>query len=337
MTIDDVPRLRFGYLPTPLDEAPRLAEKLGIRRLLIKRDDLTGLALGGNKVRKIEFLMADALEHKADVILTDGGPQSNHARQTAAAARLFGLECILHLGGPRFDRFEGNLLLDVILGAEIRFIPDATVGMMERAMVKAAEELRQAGRKPYVIPIGGSSPTGALGYVAAIRELAEQLGDDREPQIVHAVGSGGTLAGCLLGTRLYLPGARIIGISVGRASKPFQKIAADLAERAAEIMGKHEQFNAEEVEVFDDYLGQRYAVPTEAGIQGILLAARTEALILDPVYTGKAMSGLVDLAEKGIIDPDRTTVFLHTGGAPGLFAYEEHFTKFARYSELPNL
>lgn len=332
MPIDDIPRLRLGNLPTPLEEAPRLAAELGLKRLLIKRDDLTGLALGGNKVRKLEFLLADAVEKKSDVILTDGGPQSNHARQTAGAARLLGLDTILYLGGPPFERFEGNLLLDVIFGAEIRYMPNATVGMMEDAMAGAAEELRLAGRRPYVVPIGGSSPVGALGYAAAMRELAEQLGDDQEPQIVHAVGSGGTLGGTILGTRLYLPGARVIGISVGRVTKPFQKIAQTLAESASEMIGARQSFDPAEIEVYEDYLGERYGVPTEEAIEAILLAARTEALALDPVYTGKTMAGLIDLARKGVIDRDRTTVFIHTGGSPALFAFEECFRKYAKYS-----
>jgi D-cysteine desulfhydrase len=334
MHIEDIPRLSLGTLPTPVTEAPRLALEIGIRRLLIKRDDLTGLGLGGNKVRKLEFLMAEAVAEKADVILTDGGPQSNHARLTAAAAKVIGRDAVLFLGGPRFDAMDGNLLLDIIFGAEVRFIPDATVGQMENAMAAAAMELRLSGRRPYVIPIGGSTPLGALGYVEAMRELAEQLGDEKNPQIVLAVGSGGTLGGVLLGTRLFIPDARVIGIAVGRASKPFQNISSEIAEGAAEILGLSEKFDPEQVEVKEEFLGPRYGVPSEEAIQAILLSARKEGLVLDPVYTGKAMAGLIGLAREGAIDPDRTTVFLHTGGSPALFAFEEVFRQMANVNEI---
>jgi D-cysteine desulfhydrase family pyridoxal phosphate-dependent enzyme len=332
--LDNIPRLSLGNLPTPLDEAPRLGRDIGLRRLLIKRDDLTGLGLGGNKVRKLEFLLADAVKERADVILTDGGPQSNHARLTAAAARLIGRDSVLFLGGPRFERFDGNLLLDIIFGAEIRYMPDATVGQMEDAMNMAAIEMRIEGKRPYVIPIGGSSPVGALGYVSAIRELAEQLGEDKNPQIFLAVGSGGTLAGVTLGVRLFLPEARVIGISVGKVGKSFQQVAKDVAEGAAELIGEKQTFDTGDIEVSEDYLGKRYGVPSEAGIQAIFRSARTEGIVLDPVYTGKAMSGLIGYAEKGLIDPERTTIFLHTGGSPALFAFEEEFRKYANYREV---
>lgn len=334
MKFDHIPRLQLGTLPTPLDEAPRLAQELGLKRLLIKRDDLTGLGLGGNKVRKLEFLLADALEQGCDVILTDGGPQSNHARLTAAAAAKLGLESILFLGGPRFDSFDGNLLLDIIFGAEIRFMPDATVGQMEAAMAKAADELRQAGRKPYVIPIGGSTPIGALGYVEAMREIADQLGEDRNPQIFVTVGSGGTLGGVVLGAKMFLPEARVIGIAVGRAGKPFQVIAKEVADGAADIIGADVDIDPDQIEVYEDYLGDRYGIPSEAGIKAILLSGKTDGIVLDPVYTGKAMSGLIDFASKGSIDRDRTTIFLHTGGSPALFAYESYFRDYAKYSEV---
>lgn len=334
MSIADIPRLQLGNLPTPLDNAPRLAEKLGLKKLLIKRDDLTGLGFGGNKVRKLEFLMAEAIRQKADVILTDGGPQSNHARLTAAAAKILGKEAILFLGGPKFERFEGNLLLDILFDAEIRYMPNATVAQMEDAMAIAGIDLASSGKRPYVIPIGGSTPMGSLGYVNAIKELAEQLGSEDNPQIVHAVGSGGTLAGVWLGTKLYLPKAKVIGITVGRAHKPFPEIAREVAKGAAELIEEKVDLDPSELEVYEDYIGDRYGVPSDAGIEAILLAARTEGLVLDPVYTGKAMSGLIDLAEKGILDRNRPTVFIHTGGSPALFEFEDHFRKFARYSEI---
>jgi len=333
MRLDDIPRIELTTLPTPIEEAPRLAAKLGLRRLLIKRDDCTTLAGGGNKARKLEYLMADALARQADVILTDGGPQSNHARMTAGAARKVGIdECILYLGGPRFDRFHGNLLLDVVLGAEIRFMEDANVREMEEAMMRGAEELAHQGKRPYVIPIGGSTPLGSLGYVRGIRELSEQLSaQDRAALIFVAVGSAGTLAGCALGARLFLPEAQLIGISVARKSKPLRQVAAEHATGAAKLIGVNETFRPDDLIVNDEYYGTFYGVPTEAGNKAILTAARTEGLILDPVYTGKAMSGLIDLARTGGIDRDRTVIFIHTGGAPSLNAFEDQFRTLARF------
>jgi D-cysteine desulfhydrase family pyridoxal phosphate-dependent enzyme len=334
MKLDEMARLRFGHLPTPLDEAPRLGELIGLKRLLIKRDDLTGLGLGGNKVRKLEFLMADAQAQNADIVLTDGGPQSNHARLTAAAARVVGMDARLILGGPKFDRFDGNLLLDILFGAEIRYMVDANVKHMEAEMAREAEELRSEGRRPYIIPIGGSSPVGALGYVEGMRELAEQLADDKAPHILFAVGSAGTLAGVLAGTKLFLPEAKVTGISVGRKKKPLQKVAKQVGEAALALLGETHEFDLEAIDINHDYVGKAYGVTSEAGNEAVFAAARTEAIILDPVYTGKAMAGLMDLAKRGAIDRDRTTIFIHTGGSPALFAFEEEFREHARYSEV---
>lgn len=334
MKLDSISRVTLTNLPTPLDEAPRLAAELGLRKLLIKRDDTTDLGTGGNKVRKLEYLMADALNKGADIVMTDGGPQSNHARLTAAAARKLGVSrCILYLGGPRFDRFYGNLLLDVVLGAEIRFIEDATVRDMEDAMNEEADELRRKGHRPYVIPIGGSTPLGALGYVQGIRELASQLApEDRAPYIFVPVGSAGTLAGCALGIRLFLPQAELIGISVARKSKPLRQVAAENANGSAKLIGVSETFTPDDITVNDEYYGDFYGVPSEAGNKAVLTAARTEGLILDPVYTGKAMSGLIDLAKTAKIDKNRTTIFIHTGGAAGLMAFESQFRTLADFT-----
>jgi len=331
MRLDEMPRISLTALPTPLEEAPRLAERLGLRKLLIKRDDCTTLGMGGNKVRKLEFLMADALARGANVVMTDGGPQSNHARLTAAAARKVGIErCILFLGGPSFERFEGNLLLDVVLGAEIRFMPDATVPDMESAMEAEAEKLSGEGLKPYVITIGGSSPVGALGYVSAIRELAGQLSDDdKNPLIFVAVGSAGTLAGCSLGVKLFLPEAQVIGISVTGKAWAWQDRAARVATGAAKLLGVDYSFAPPQFRVEDAYYGERYGVPCPAGNAAIIEAAQTEAIILDPVYTGKAMSGLMDMARRKLINTDRTVVFIHTGGGPSLFAFEQVFRGMA--------
>ena len=334
MRLDSIPRIPLTQLPTPLDEAPRLAERLGLRKLYIKRDDCTTLGLGGNKVRKLEFLMADALGKGANVVMTDGGPQSNHARLTAAACRKLGVErCLLFLGGPSFDRFEGNLLLDVVLGAEIRFMPDATVQDMEDAMQAEAAKLQSEGQVPYVIPIGGSNPIGALGYVNAMRELAAQLPEeDKAPLIFFAVGSAGTLAGCTLGTKLFLPDAEITGVSVTGRSSVWRKRAARVANGAAELLDVDCTFDASDIRIEEGYYGKQYGVPSEAGNAAVLEAAQSEAIILDPVYTGKAMSGLIAMARRKLIDTSRPLVFIHTGGAPALFAHEEEFRGLAKMS-----
>ncbi len=334
MALQDIPKVSLGHFPTPLEDAPRLAERIGLKKLLFKRDDQTGLALGGNKVRKLEFIMAEVLRQGCDIVLTVGGPQSNHARLTAAAARIFGLDSLLILGGPKFDRFEGNLLLDILLNAEIRYMPDANTAEMLQAMDQAADELRRSGRNPYVVPFGGSTPQGAIGYANAIKELAEQLGSDTDPQIVLAVGSGGTLAGVRLGTELFLPEARVIGIEVGRNYETFPVTCSAVANEAAELASLEVRFKPDQFETYSDYLGDRYGVPSEAGNAAIILTAQTEATILDPVYTGKAMSGLIDMAKSGAIDPDRTVIFLHTGGSPALCGHEESFRHLAKYTEI---
>ena len=334
MNLDSIPRVSLATLPTPLHEAPRLAAEIGLPRLLVKRDDNTGLALGGNKARKLEYLMADALVKRADVVLTVGGPQSNHARMTAAAARKLGMDAILFLGGPPgVVGFNGNLLLDALLDADVRYIPDGTVKQLETAMNEEANRLTARGHTPYCVPVGGSVPLGALGYVAAVRELAGQLtGQDKRCRIFTAVGSAGTIAGLELGRRLLLAEAEIVGISVSRKRKPLQKVAASVANGSSELIGAGMSFQPDDFTIIDGYVGGRYGVPSAAGNEAVLLAATTEALILDPVYTGKAMAGLIDLARSGLLTPGLTNIFLHTGGAPALFAFADHFGPPGRFA-----
>lgn len=336
MKLDNIERIPLAHFPTPLEEAPRLAEKIGLHKLLIKRDDATTLGLGGNKVRKLEYFMADALAKGADVVLTDGGPQSNHARLTAAAANKCGIKrSILFLGGPKFDRFDGNLLLDIVLGAEIRFMEDATVKQMEQAMADEADKLKAEGSNPYVIPIGGATPLGCLGYVQAIRELADQLGDeDKAPYIFVSVGSAGTFAGCMLGIRLFLPNATLIGIGVAGMSNYQKEAAISDANGAAKLIDVDETFTLSDITINDKYYGKCYGVPSEAGNEAVMLTAQTEAIILDPIYTGKGMSGLIGMARNGEIDRNRTTIFIHTGGFPGLMACEEYFRGMAKFSKI---
>lgn len=331
MRLDSLPRVHLASLPTALEDAPSLAAASGIDRLLVKRDDNTGLALGGNKARKLEFLMAEAINQGADVVISCGGNQSNHARMTAAAARKLGLDCVLFLTNPMPQEFEGNLLLDTVLGARMVFIRECGMERLVEVMEAEAEALRSAGHTPYLIPIGGSTPLGSLGYVTAIRELAgqlEELGIDN-PDIVFAVGSCGTVAGVVLGCDLFLPNARIFGISVSQPAAEIVERVERIAPAAAELIGA--EFSGEtRLAAYDEYIGRAYAVPTSEGKDAIALAAQTEGLILDPVYTGKAMSGLIDLARKGVIGGDRPVVFIHTGGMAGLFAFHRLFRDDAR-------
>ncbi len=354
MKIDSLSRVHLASLPTALEDAPTLAAAIGIDRLLVKRDDNTGLATGGNKARKLEFLMAEALAQGCDVVISCGGNQSNHARMTAAAARKLGLDCVLFLTNPMPREFEGNLLLDTILGARMIFLGDTGMERLVEAMEAEAETLRSAGRTPYLIPIGGSTPLGAMGYVTAVRELALECDGltslspgrlDVQPgaavsshdsakrcqaialqsaDIVFALGSGGTAAGITLGCDLFLPNARAIGISVSRGTAECREVVERIVRGSAELI-EAKMPDMDRLRVCDEYVGRAYAVPTPEGRDAILLAARTEGLILDPVYTGKGMAGLIDLARKGEIGRGRPVVFWHTGGAAGLFAYEKLF------------
>jgi L-cysteate sulfo-lyase len=319
------PRARFAHLPTPLEPMPRLSEALGGPRLFVKRDDCTGLAGGGNKTRKLEFLLGAALEAGADTLVTQGAVQSNHVRQTAAAAARFGLKCevILEERVPTNAvdyTASGNVLLDRLLGAKLRNVPAGSD--MNAALETVADEVRAAGGKPYVIPGGGSNPIGALGYVDCAIELVAQanaqgLVIDR---IVTATGSAGTHAGLVAGLALIGADIPVLGIGV-RAPKETQEANVHkLAVQTAALLG-HEERVARKMTVADcDYVGAGYGLVDEAVIDGLKLVARTEALLLDPVYTGKAMKGLIALSRAGAFK-DETVVFLHTGGAQGLFGY----------------
>jgi D-cysteine desulfhydrase family pyridoxal phosphate-dependent enzyme len=331
--LDAVPRVPLAILPTPLVEAPRLAARLGLLRLLVKRDDLTGLAMGGNKARKLEYDLAPTASGEFDVVLTVGGTQSNHAVLTAAAARRLGLDVKLVLGGPDMARRKGNLLLGALYGAETCYLVDDDENdSLAAAMERWATELRVAGRRPFQVPLGGSTPHGALGYVAAMRELAAQLGPGRV-QLVAAVGSCGTLAGLALGARLFLPSARVVGISVSREAGTIAARAAELAAGSAGLLGLAPLLASSDVEVHDAYRGE-YGVATEAGREAILESARLEGLLLDPVYTGKAMAGLFGLARAGLLDPEVPVVFLHTGGLPILFSFDEAFDDAAPFTRV---
>ncbi len=310
----DLPRFPLAHLPTPVEEMPHLSAALGGPRLLVKRDDLTGLALGGNKTRKLEFLVAEALAHGAKTLITAGAIQSNHCRQTAAAARRAGLDCILVLGGEQPTQAEGNVYLDLLFGAEIVWSTMAERGDILNQTYLDAE---RASRNPYLIPYGGSSPIGAAAYAFAVRELLEQ--NIRPDWIVFATSSGGTQAGLVAGARLFGFVGRILGISVDERAEGFRGRVAALATETATLLGNATEIAEGDVLVNDDYLGAGYAVMGEPESEAILLFAWHEGLLLDPVYTGRAAAGMIDLIRNRFFSKDETVLFWHTGGAPALF------------------
>lgn len=325
MRLDAFPRARLCVLPTPLVRAARLEAALGAGcpRLWIKRDDLTGLALGGNKARKLEYLVAGAADAGATVLITEGAVQSNHARMTVAAANAAGLHAALVLDAANGDAVAGNLLLDHLLGAEVHIVP--LPGERAAEMDRVAGALRQRGERPFVIPTGGSVPLGALGYVAAVRELLEQLDavDERPSALYHATGSLGTQAGLVVGARAFAAPFAIRGIAVSHPAEEKPARGAALATDTAALLGMETIFEAGDVLVDGRFVGEAYGKLTPGCVEAIRLLASTEGILLDPVYSGKAMAGLLAHVREGRFRPDDSVVFLHTGGAPALFAFGE--------------
>lgn len=318
MSLERIPRLRFAHLPTPLEPMHRLGAHLGGQPLWVKRDDATGLAFGGNKVRKLEYLLAEAQADGARTLLTTGAVQSNQCRQTAAAAARFGFDCILVLRGEPPARLDGNLLLDRLLGAEIRW---AGAQPPEEVLEQTFQEAWSAGRRPYRIVYGASSPVGALGYVAAMAELRQQ--GEAFDRIIVASSSAGTQAGMIVGARLYGFGGRITGVSVDRRADDLRQAVARLAGETSALLGRRERFDPETIDVVDDYLGGGYAVLGAPEIEATRLFARLEGLLLDPVYTARAAAGMIDMVRRGRIDRSERVLFWHTGGGPAVFAYGE--------------
>ena len=305
-------RLRLAHLPTPLELADRLGAALGLPsgRLWIKRDDCTGLATGGNKARKLELLLEDALDGGCDVLVTAGGPQSNHARSTAAAAARAGLGCVLAFNSEAPATTEANQLLDSLFGAERRFVGRLAMDELDTVVDSIADELRAGGRRPYVIPIGGSSPLGASAYVTAAEEILADLGHD-DVLVVVATGTGGTQAG--LAARLGHE--RVVGVDVGALADPAPVVRRLTAEIAT-LVGLPTPLG--EPQLIRDQVGAGYGAPTEACRRAIRLTARSEGVLLDPVYSGKAMAGLLALSPDRL--DARAIVFVATGGVPALFA-----------------
>jgi len=324
------PRLSLATLPTPLHDARRLRDALGgagrCPRILLKRDDLTALGLGGNKARKLEYLVADAQAQGATTLITTGAVQSNHARMTAAAACIAGMRCVLVLTTTEDDpQVAGNLLLDKLYGAEIRLVPSIdpmfAVGHDEAVVAEVADEERAAGRGPYVIPVGGSSGIGVFGYVGGSAELVNQLAASgvRPSRLYYASGSRGTQAGLTLGALASDAPYRVYGVAVSAGEPEKIERAKRIANEAAERLGFSERIDREHLFTDQGYIGDGYGIPTAGGLEAIELLARTEAILLDPCYTSKAMAALIDHVRTGELRPDETVVFVHTGGMPALF------------------
>ena len=332
-------RVEVAHLPTPLEDLEVLTAELGGPRILIKRDDQTGLAFGGNKARKLDYIMADAQAKGADVIITWAGLQSNWCRQTAAAAAMMGMRSILLLS-RRDDSpvvIDGNLLLDAILGAEARILPLGT--SPSEVALGIAEEERLVGNTPYIVAVGGSStgydmkePLGAMGYITALIETHRQAVEmGAVPDyVVIPTGSGGTQAGLVVGAAALRAGTKIIGISVSGSAEVIQSNVARIATQTSEGLGLGHSFSPEDIIVFDDYVGEGYGILNEPTADAIQRVARGEGILLDPVYTGKAMSGLIDLVESGYFQADDVVVFIHTGGTPAIFHYGEELLEFIR-------
>lgn len=324
------PRLPFAHLPTPLEPMNNLSADLRGPRLWIKRDDCTGLAGGGNKTRKLEFLMADAVAQGADTIITQGATQSNHVRQTVAIASRLGLLSHVILEnrtGSEDQEYQhnGNVFLDRLLGAEIARVAGGTD--MNAAMEELAEALRSDGRRPYIIPGGGSNAIGALGYVNAALELVAQANERglRIDRVVHATGSAGTQAGLVAGLAAMNSGIPVLGIGVRAAQDQQEASVFRLAEETAELIGAPAAVKREQVMANCDYVGDGYGISTPASIAAIETFARREAILLDPVYSGKGAAGLIDLLRREEFATDQNIVFLHTGGSQALFAYNDDF------------
>ena len=320
------PRVHLAHLPTPLERMDRLSEALGGPEIWIKRDDCTGLSTGGNKTRKLEFLMAEAQAEGADLVMTQGATQSNHARQTAAFAARLGMDCHILLEdrtGYKDENYNhnGNVLLDVLHGATYE---TRNAGLdMNAEMESVAENFRKQGKKVYTIPGGGSNTTGALGYANCALELVGQANDRGLviDHIVHATGSTGTQAGLVTGLKALNANIPVMGISVRAAKEAQEENVFKLASATADVLGCPGVVSAQDIAANSDYVGEGYGLPTEAGIDAIRMFAKFEGLLLDPVYSSKGAAGLIDLIRRGHYKKGERVVFLHTGGSVSLFGY----------------
>jgi L-cysteate sulfo-lyase len=318
----------FAGFPTPLQRMPRLSKALDGPRLFVKRDDMTDLAFGGNKSRKLEFLFADAKNKGADVVISTGAVQSNCACIVASAARRLGMKPVLVLVGKEPDVYDGNLLLDKLLSAEIHFI-DGYGSHVEDLMNRLAEEFRAKGHNPYIIPVGASMPSTVPGYALAMEELVNQFREIKETidYVVCACGTGGTQTGLIFGAKLLDVKAKILGASVFASKADTSRTVSQLVNGAAELFGVDVSVAPKDVSVFDDYVKEGYGVLNSDVTGALKLVAETEGIFLDPIYTGKAMVMLIDLIKKGYFKKDDNVVFFHTGGLPAIFLYRNELGK----------
>jgi len=339
MKFSEFPRAHIATLPTPLQFLPRLTEKLGGPKIWVKRDDLTGVAFGGNKARKLEYIMGDALEKKADVIVTGAGFQSNWCTQTVAAAKKLGLDIYLVKKAPHEDfdtkDWDGNHLLHHLMGAHVKTVPDEKFNDTLKATV---EQLRKEGRNPYFSPVGGSDPTGASAYMNAVLELTYQANEEgiHFDSLIHATGSGGTQAGLVMGAKAFNTGMKVIGATVGwdTEEKQIKKVRA-IVEESKKKYDLDFQLRDEDIIVHTRYVGGGYGYMSDAKLEAIKMLAETEGLLIDPVYTATAMACLIDLIRKDRFKKTDNILFLHTGGAVALFPYKNPIKAYVQGNDLP--
>lgn len=330
MKLSELPRIRLANLPTPLQELKNLSRKLGGPRIFVKRDDLTGLAFGGNKTRKLEYLMAEALNQGADYIVTGAGFHSNWCTQAAAAAKKLGMNVFLVKSGPEDgydpDEYDGNQLIHYLVGSEIKVSRPENFEKLQKVMEDIMEELRSKGHKPYLLRAAGSTPPGVAGYLNAMLEIASQTVElgIKANYLIHASGSGGTQAGLIIGSKALSMDTKIIGVSTGGQKKEEQimNITKIINESKNYLGLDNLELNENDVVVYDQYAGEGYGFITEEKAKAIKIVAETEGLLLDPVYTACSMSCLIDLCKKGFFTSDDNVIFLHTGGSAALFPYK---------------
>lgn len=319
-------KVDLGFFPTPVSKLNNLTQYLSGPELLIKRDDLTGLALGGNKTRKLEYILADALANGCDTIITAGATQSNHCRQTAAAAAKLQLDCHLLLGGDETAQVNGNLLLDKLFGAQLHFCGDMRKG---EGIAELAHRLKEQGKTPYIVPYGGSNELGAFAFTQAFIELTQQIDISTVSHIIFASSSGGTHAGLMLGKALTKANLSLVGINIDKSGHEHNAFADNivaLANETSALIGADFKFSNQDVILANDYLGQGYGVLGDLERNAIALLAEREGILLDPVYSGRAFGALVDMIEQGKLGKNEKVLFWHTGGAPALFSYAKSLT-----------
>ncbi|WP_353892763.1 D-cysteine desulfhydrase [Proteinivorax hydrogeniformans] len=330
MDLTSLPRRKYTDFSTPIENLEKLSKSLGGPNIYIKRDDLLGLTAGGNKTRKLEFLIADALEKGADTIITAGGVQSNHCRLTLAAANRENLNCILVLEESAAVEHDtqksGNYFLYNLMGVEdVRIVPNGTDVFEE--MDKVASQVYANGGKPYKIPVGGSNSIGATGYVSCAQEIIQQsfdLGISFD-YVVCTSGSGGMHAGLITGFEVNQSQTKVLGVSISRPKEKMEPKVMKLVSETTKRLGLQHTISEKSITCYDSYIGPGYALPTKEMVEAVKLVAKTEGILLDPVYTGKTMSGLIDLIKKGRFNSDDKVLFIHSGGAPALYAYTSEF------------